>query len=933
MRTLRNAAMCLLLLPAVALSYTYPQLKSYRSATAWTNEVINRINLTRVIVSMSGTPTNTTGIYIVNGVSTSLLVQTAASAFTTAVWPVGTNQPDKYLYTGDKIVAINTSTNSAALYIYGTEAVTGMVGGAGSGFPMTNNGDAATYSITNAGTLQAKQIVANTATVGRITSGISSLGAAGASSLQLLDGTVDEFADITTSYLTAGNAGTDPGGQRARFTLSKSGTSIQLSGWIKNATNDALGNIYPIDPGSTGAVESLFLKSGTNGTGRLYYSGQSAPNNYTYFDLPLTATGLLMWVGGTGFQFGSQTNAIGTATNTILFGDRDTNYWRNFASQTNAVVFDDGVAVIVSGASGIPLLGWDAGTNVSVSIITQAVAGVTGRVARLNVGGSATTNALLLSVNSWEESNSFTKAVTLPRLMMAGRGNSMTGAEAQVIGGSTNTASGVASTAGGVGNIASGKGSLAIGWYNTALSESSVSMGSYNLADTYAAALGYDNQALGVGSVAAGRGNRSSGNYSMALGQENVVAGDYSGAFGAYISITNDNAWAIGRGQAVTNKLSPAFANTFILMNMANTNEFRVGVGTAAPTSTLDVAGSINALRFSGDGSGLTGLVSSVTAAVAKVVSGGVTSAPSLLRFSVGSGGSVTQASSGAETTVYVPSGGGSSTNVTAENLEANSPGHFSTGTPVYVESDPVWTGASNLYYQRSQADVLFSTGTPVYAESDPLSVTGAYVVGSIGTGNVTRVGKQLAITYPDGTAAITGLVLVVSGSGNVVTGVLASGSTVTEQRGTISGGSPSYSRIYWGNRWEGSINGGWAQSFAAGVDDISTDATTNVDQYAAFVYTASAAAITNVLYGEFAAPVTNVSYALRVRANQPGGTVIFTATDGTTATSSTQAIAAASTTYATNVVLPGTSVTNVKLTIIYSTTNAANLYRMGIGR
>ena len=45
----------------------------------------------------------------------------------------------------------------------------------------------------------------------------------------------------------------------------------------------------------------------------------------------------------------------------------------------------------------------------------------------------------------------------------------------------------------------------------------------------------------------------------------------------------------------------------------------------------------------------------------------------------------------------------------------------FATGTPVYIESDPLWVGASNAYYLKSEADVLFATGLPVYVESDPV--------------------------------------------------------------------------------------------------------------------------------------------------------------------------------------------------------------------
>jgi len=48
----------------------------------------------------------------------------------------------------------------------------------------------------------------------------------------------------------------------------------------------------------------------------------------------------------------------------------------------------------------------------------------------------------------------------------------------------------------------------------------------------------------------------------------------------------------------------------------------------------------------------------------------------------------------------------------------------YATGTPVYVESDPAWTGASNSVWSAiggKQAAGHYATGTPVYAESDPV--------------------------------------------------------------------------------------------------------------------------------------------------------------------------------------------------------------------
>jgi len=45
----------------------------------------------------------------------------------------------------------------------------------------------------------------------------------------------------------------------------------------------------------------------------------------------------------------------------------------------------------------------------------------------------------------------------------------------------------------------------------------------------------------------------------------------------------------------------------------------------------------------------------------------------------------------------------------------------YTTGTPVYVESDPVWSAASSFYLTILSAASTYATGTPVYAESDPV--------------------------------------------------------------------------------------------------------------------------------------------------------------------------------------------------------------------
>jgi len=45
----------------------------------------------------------------------------------------------------------------------------------------------------------------------------------------------------------------------------------------------------------------------------------------------------------------------------------------------------------------------------------------------------------------------------------------------------------------------------------------------------------------------------------------------------------------------------------------------------------------------------------------------------------------------------------------------------YATGTPVYVESDPVWVADKAGYYTQVESDGLYATGTPIYVESDPV--------------------------------------------------------------------------------------------------------------------------------------------------------------------------------------------------------------------
>ena len=83
--------------------------------------------------------------------------------------------------------------------------------------------------------------------------------------------------------------------------------------------------------------------------------------------------------------------------------------------------------------------------------------------------------------------------------------------------------------------------------------------------------------------------------------------------------------------------------------------------------------------------------------------------------------------------------------------------GDHSTEGYLTAETDPVWTGASNLYYLQTQADAKFATGTPVYVESDPLAVLadGTRPMSGdldMGGNSITNVADG-SIQFADGTA------------------------------------------------------------------------------------------------------------------------------------------------------------------------------------
>ncbi len=159
--------------------------------------------------------------------------------------------------------------------------------------------------------------------------------------------------------------------------------------------------------------------------------------------------------------------------------------------------------------------------------------------------------------------------------------------------------------------------SEAYGNYSTAIGYLSNASGTCSFAAGYrseatmtgAFALGYTAQALGVASFAAGKGAKSEGTASFSLGFYTNASSDYSMVFGKYLKGIATNAFIIGSGANEDSYLENNQANslmigfgstvpTFYVGPGTHTNFGRVGIGTTAPATTLDVNGT---LRISGN--------------------------------------------------------------------------------------------------------------------------------------------------------------------------------------------------------------------------------------------------------------------------------------------------------------------------------------------
>jgi hypothetical protein len=199
-------------------------------------------------------------------------------------------------------------------------------------------------------------------------------------------------------------------------------------------------------------------------------------------------------------------------------------------------------------------------------------------------------------------------------------GNTATGGFSTSVGQNT-TASGYASTAMGLGTTASGENSTAIGFYTTASGDYSTAMGRSNTASgRISTTMGNGTTASGYASTAMGHQTTASGDRSTAMGQQTTASGIFSTASGYNSTADGFITTVIGSYNTVDENSTPnywSYSNrAFVIGNGGWDSEGNfTGVRSDALTvlfdGTTNVAGSVTATEFIGDGSQLTNLPSS----------------------------------------------------------------------------------------------------------------------------------------------------------------------------------------------------------------------------------------------------------------------------------------------------------------------------------
>ena len=142
---------------------------------------------------------------------------------------------------------------------------------------------------------------------------------------------------------------------------------------------------------------------------------------------------------------------------------------------------------------------------------------------------------------------------------------------------------------------------IAIGTNNESHNQYSYSFGGANRSwGKYSMSLGVFNNATNEGDIAIGYSATANGSYSFAIGTQNTASGNYSHATGFQNTASGLHSMSFGREIEAAGEYTIAFAlndqngasitqdNTFAIMGG------RIGIGVAAPSDTMEIAGNLN---------------------------------------------------------------------------------------------------------------------------------------------------------------------------------------------------------------------------------------------------------------------------------------------------------------------------------------------------
>ena len=153
-------------------------------------------------------------------------------------------------------------------------------------------------------------------------------------------------------------------------------------------------------------------------------------------------------------------------------------------------------------------------------------------------------------------------------------------------------------------------------WYLNDSSGNGIQSSSNTASGYISIAMGRETTASGTYSTAMGRSTTASGYNSTAMGYSTIASGDFSRAMGFSITASDRGSLVIGQynllGSTVTNSATEfSTENTAFVIGNGTANESRSDALTVLFDGTTNIAGSVTATSFIGDGSQLTNLPSS----------------------------------------------------------------------------------------------------------------------------------------------------------------------------------------------------------------------------------------------------------------------------------------------------------------------------------